>query len=162
MWNLWAFMENFALQVAFLLLPSLPFLLFMKMQALLWASQVALEAKNLPTNAGDIGDVGATGLIPGLRRSPGVGNGNFFQSILDWKIPWTEERGGLQSMGRKESDTAEHAHVQCVHYRNTFRNIIETVYRSGCCWLSTQVLWIPFYHPFLCTSICPDLFQFSF
>ena len=26
-------------------------------------------------------------------------------SILAWKIPWTEEPGGLQSMGRKESDT---------------------------------------------------------
>ena len=25
-------------------------------------------------------------------------------SILAWKIPWTEEPGGLQSMGHKESD----------------------------------------------------------
>ena len=29
-------------------------------------------------------------------------------SILAWKIPWTEEPGGLQSMGHKESDTTEH------------------------------------------------------
>ena len=28
-------------------------------------------------------------------------------SILAWRIPWTEELGGLQSMGRKESDTTE-------------------------------------------------------
>ena len=28
-------------------------------------------------------------------------------SILAWKIPWTEEPGGLQSMGCKESDTTE-------------------------------------------------------
>ena len=28
-------------------------------------------------------------------------------SILAWKIPWTEELGRLQSMGRKESDTTE-------------------------------------------------------
>ena len=27
-------------------------------------------------------------------------------SILAWEISWTEEPGGLQSMGRKESDTA--------------------------------------------------------
>ena len=27
-------------------------------------------------------------------------------SILAWRIPWTEELGGLQSTGRKESDTA--------------------------------------------------------
>ena len=28
-------------------------------------------------------------------------------SILAWRIPWTEEPGGLQSMGWKESDTAK-------------------------------------------------------
>ena len=26
-------------------------------------------------------------------------------SILAWEIPWTEELGGLQSMGSQESDT---------------------------------------------------------
>ena len=38
------------------------------------------------------------GSIPGLGRSPGEGNGNPLQYIV-WKIPWTEEPGGLQSMG---------------------------------------------------------------
>ena len=33
--------------------------------------------KNLPANAGDVGD---TGWIPGLGRSPGLGNSNPFQS----------------------------------------------------------------------------------
>ena len=29
-------------------------------------------------------------------------------SILDWEIPWTEEPGGLQSVGsQKESDTTQ-------------------------------------------------------
>ena len=28
-------------------------------------------------------------------------------STLAWKIPWTEEPGGLQSMGSQESDTTE-------------------------------------------------------
>ena len=28
-------------------------------------------------------------------------------SILAWKIPWTEETGGLQSVGVTESDTTE-------------------------------------------------------
>ena len=36
------------------------------------ASQVALVVKNLPANAGDARDAG---LIPGLRRFPGIGNG---------------------------------------------------------------------------------------
>ena len=26
-------------------------------------------------------------------------------SIFDWRIPWTEELGGLQSMGLEEPDT---------------------------------------------------------
>ena len=28
-------------------------------------------------------------------------------SILSWRIPWTEEPGGLESMGHKKSDTTE-------------------------------------------------------
>ena len=28
-------------------------------------------------------------------------------SILSWRIPWTEELGGLQSMDAKESDMTE-------------------------------------------------------
>ena len=28
-------------------------------------------------------------------------------SILAWRIPWTEEPGGLQSMGRKELNMTE-------------------------------------------------------
>ena len=34
---------------------------------------------------------------PGLGRSLGIGNATH-SSILAWKIPWTEESGGLQSM----------------------------------------------------------------
>ena len=48
--------------------------------------------KTLSTNGGDMG------LIPGLGRSPGEGNGNL-SSILAWEIPWTGEPGRLQSMG---------------------------------------------------------------
>ena len=47
--------------------------------------------KNPPANAGDVGS------IPGLRQSPGEGNGNPLH-ILAWKIPETEEPGGLPSM----------------------------------------------------------------
>ena len=53
---------------------------------------------NSPANSGD------SGSIPGWGRSPGEGNGYPLQysthsSILAWEIPWTEEPGGLQSMG---------------------------------------------------------------
>ena len=54
--------------------------------------------KNPPANAGD------TGSIPGLGISLGVGNGNPLQCSC-WKIPWTEESGGLQSM---ESQRVKH------------------------------------------------------
>ena len=45
------------------------------------------------------GDGRDTGLMPGLGRCCGGGNGNPHSSILAWKIPWTEEPGRLQSMG---------------------------------------------------------------
>ena len=48
--------------------------------------------ENPPDNAGDIRDVG---LIPGLRRSPGEGDGNPVQYSCLGK-PWTEEPGGQQ------------------------------------------------------------------
>ena len=53
---------------------------------------MALVVKNPPAGAGDEGS------IPGSGRSPGEGNGNP-SSILAWEIPWTEEFGGLQSIG---------------------------------------------------------------
>ena len=52
-------------------------------------------------------DAGYAGSIPGLGRSPGGGHGTH-PSILAWRIPWTEEPGGLQSTGRKESSATEH------------------------------------------------------
>ena len=33
-------------------------------------------------------------------------------STAAWKIPWMEEPGGLQSMGREESDTTERLHFR--------------------------------------------------
>ena len=50
------------------------------------------DGKESTCNVGDLGS------IPGLGRSPGEGNGNH-SSILAWRIPWTKEPGGLQSMG---------------------------------------------------------------
>ena len=32
-------------------------------------------------------------------------------STFAWKIPWTEEPGGLQAMGSLESDTTERLHL---------------------------------------------------
>ena len=60
--------------------------------------------KTLLAKAGDVGP------IPGSGRSPGGGHGNPLQypgyhiqypvsPTPVWRIPWTEEPGGLESMG---------------------------------------------------------------
>ena len=51
-----------------------------------------LSGKEYACKAGDMSS------IPGLRRSPGEGNGNPLQ-YSSWEVPWTEKPGGLQSMG---------------------------------------------------------------
>ena len=56
--------------------------------------QGAVE-KNLPANTEGARD---EGLIPGTGRSHGEGMATH-SSILAWKIPWTGDPGGLQSMG---------------------------------------------------------------
>ena len=47
---------------------------------------------------------GVPGSVLESERSPGERNGNH-SSILAWEIPWTEESGGLQSMGSQKSWT---------------------------------------------------------
>ena len=49
---------------------------------------------------------GAMCSIPGSGRSLGEENGNH-SSIPAWRIPRTEEPGGLQSMGLQELDMTE-------------------------------------------------------
>ena len=56
---------------------------------------MALVVKNLPTNAEDLRDAGS---IPGSGRYPGGEHGSPLQYSC-WRIPWTEEPDGLQSMG---------------------------------------------------------------
>ena len=51
--------------------------------------------KNLPANAGDMGE---EGLILGQENPLEEGMATH-SSILAWRIPWTEESGGLQSIG---------------------------------------------------------------
>ena len=51
------------------------------------------------------------GSIPGSGRSPGRKKWQSPPVFLAWRIPWTEEPGGLQSVGHKELDTTEHPHM---------------------------------------------------
>ena len=58
------------------------------------------DGKESACSAGDLD------LTPGLGRSLEEGM-TTHSSILAWRIPWTEEPGGLQSVGSKESDMTE-------------------------------------------------------
>ena len=97
-------------------------------------SQVGANSKELPASVENIRD---TGLIPGLGRSPGEGMAThplqcsfvyiyiyiFFNLYLSLKysclkIPWIEEPGGLQSIGKqnrarlKQLSAHRHTHTR--------------------------------------------------
>ena len=59
------------------------------------ASQVAQVVKNPHANAGDIKDVGS---IPGLGRALEKEMATH-SNVLALRSPWTEDPGGLQSIG---------------------------------------------------------------
>ena len=64
-------------------------------------------AKNLPSSAGDAGDVGS---IPGLGRSPGIGNANplhysFLEISMDWGAWRATQFMGLQSQAPLSTGT---------------------------------------------------------
>ena len=80
-------------------------------QSIINASQVALMVKNLPTNAGDIRDVG---LIPG-QEDPLEEGMTTHSSVLIWRIPWTEEPGRIQSTG---SQRVGHNYMTCLAHRH--------------------------------------------
>ena len=74
---------------------------------------LSVEVKASACNAGDLGS------IPGSGRSPGEGNGNPLQySCLENPMDRGEELGGLQSVGRKESDMTGrlHFHFQIIRW----------------------------------------------
>ena len=58
-----------------------------------------------------------------------------YSRILAWKIPWTEEPGGLRSWGREESDTTYRLSNNKKHFLKNFflififlRNTFYTIY----------------------------------
>ena len=70
------------------------------------ASQVAPMVKNLPANAGDARD---TGSVPGLGRSPGVGNDNplqysYLENLMN-RGAWQAIDMGLQRVRNARAQT---------------------------------------------------------
>ena len=72
----------------------------------MWLAKVFMPsaAKESAYNAGD------SGSIPGLGSSPGDGKKLPHSSILAWRIPWTEEPGGLQSVMSKSWTRVSDSH----------------------------------------------------
>ena len=78
------------------------------------ASQVALVLKNLSANAGDIRDAN---WIPGLGRSPGVGNGNPLQysclgNPMDREAWWATVHGIIKS----QTETKQYIYIDIYIY----------------------------------------------
>ena len=71
--------------------------MFAELVASTRASLVA-QSVNLPAMQETAYNARDPNSTPQSERSPGEGNGNPL-SILAWEIPWTEEPGGLQSIG---------------------------------------------------------------
>ena len=63
-----------------------------------------LMVENLPANAGDARD---TGSVPGLRKSPGVGNGNLLQYSCLEKFHGQRNRVGYGPQDHKKLDMIE-------------------------------------------------------
>ena len=67
-------------------------------------------------------------------------------SLLAWKIPWTEEPGGLQPMGgiqfmgRKESDMTEHAHTPLYPTSSSVSLAWTPDRLTSCCFISNIYL----------------------
>ena len=85
-----------------------------------------LVLKNPPTNPGDMRD-----MVPFLGQEDPLEEGMAtHSSILAWRIPWSKESGGLQSIGsqRVRHDWSDSAGMHTLHM--TFRMFWEEALKS--------------------------------
>ena len=104
-------------------------------------SQVVPVVKKLPTNAGDIEtQVWSLGREDPLEKGMAT-----HSSILAWKIPWTEESGGLQSVGSRR---VGYDWVRTEHWALSEKKIKETfiVWRNE--WKKKYLVTFYFLFPF--------------
>ena len=82
-----------------------------------WNKHVVLDLPGGSDGKASVYNAGDLGSTPGSGRSLEKEMA-IHSSTLAWKIPWTEEPGRLQSMGRKESDTTERLHFHFPYYES--------------------------------------------
>ena len=90
--------------------------------------------KNLPTHAGGIGS------IPGLGISSGEGNGHPFQ-FSGWKIPRTEELGGLQSVRSQRVKYRVWHDWVCIEMQLQFMLALSFLLEFYSCIASDLLIW---------------------
>ena len=95
-------------------------------------------------------------------------------SILAWRISWTEESGGLQSMGSQrvghdcatKQQTMTTGHYQCLTHTSALsescgsehlRGLLTGFLISQSCWGQTGVTFLCF----VLTQVSPDVFKFK-
>ena len=115
------------------------------------ASQGVLVVKNWPANAGDTGDLG---LLPGLGRSPGGGQGNpLHYSCLE--NPHGQRRlAGYSPWGHNESDMTVTKHSTGVP-----KILLQAVNAS---WLGPISMFLNYCFPMVLWSTLCDTFSFTF
>ena len=91
------------------------------MYVYLWASQVVLMIRNLTGIAGDTEELGDSGSIPGLGRSPGEEHGNPLQyscleNPMDRGAWWATVHGGCKKLDTTEATQYAHACISMCMY----------------------------------------------
>ena len=101
------------------------------------------SGKELTASVRDVRDAGS---IPGSRRSPGGRHSNH-STILAWRIPWTEELGGLQSIGsqRVGHNWSDLAHTHTHKHTFIFVPSASTTVLLLCCCSVTKSCPTPCY-----------------
>ena len=115
-----------------------------------WAFQVVLSVKTLPLNARNIRDMGS---IPGSEDPLEEGMATH-SSDLAWRIPWTEEPGGLQVHKVAKSRTR-------LKWLNMHVCKVDSSLNSSSCWGSRMHFNMCFFVPSI-TYIKGNLSQLLF
>ena len=76
----------------------------------MWACPVALHVKSPPANARDIRDAGSI-----LGWEDPLEEMAIHSSTLALRVPWTEEPGGLQSLGSQSQTPLKQLSMYMVH-----------------------------------------------
>ena len=97
-----------------------------------WTSLVAQRLKRLPA-------MRETWVLSLGREDPLEKGMATHSGILAWRIPWTEEPSGLQSMGSQRVDTTERLHFALKELR--FRSLLQNTSLSfGYCYCTVSLI----------------------